>query len=127
MVTSGIIDIDPETNRFSLPTEHAAFPNSRSWSGQYRGLCSIHFLWAVLKMRLCIVLTHGGGVPYSRYPRFHEVMSEDSTQSVLSTLESHIIPLVPGLKEQLQKGIKVLDVGCGMGRMMIQLGAAVSK
>ena len=58
----------------------------------------------------------GGGVPYERFPRFHEVMAEDSGQSVLSSLESHILPLVPGLADRLAEGIRVLDLGCGRGR-----------
>lgn len=30
----------------------------------------------------------GGGVPYSKFPRFHEVMEEDSGQELLSALRS---------------------------------------
>jgi ubiquinone/menaquinone biosynthesis C-methylase UbiE len=63
----------------------------------------------------------GGGVPYSRFLRFHEVMAEDSGQSVLSCLESHVIPLVPGLAERLERGIRMLDVGCGRGKILIRL------
>jgi ubiquinone/menaquinone biosynthesis C-methylase UbiE len=50
-------------------------------------------------------------------------MAEDSGQSVLSTLDSHIVPLVPGLDVRLQQGIKVLDVGCGAGRIINKLAA----
>jgi 2-polyprenyl-3-methyl-5-hydroxy-6-metoxy-1,4-benzoquinol methylase len=64
---------------------------------------------------------HGGGVPYERFRRFHEVMAEDSGQSVLSSLESHILPLVPGLTDRLVQGIRVLDVGCGRGRVLNRL------
>jgi 2-polyprenyl-3-methyl-5-hydroxy-6-metoxy-1,4-benzoquinol methylase len=63
----------------------------------------------------------GGGVPYERYPRFHAVMAEDSGQSVLSSLESHILPLVPGLIDRLTGGIRMLDVGCGRGRTLHRL------
>lgn len=66
---------------------------------------------------------NGGGVPYSKFHRFHEVMAEDSGQSVLSVLESHILPLVPGLVENLQTGITMLDVGCGSGRIINKLAA----
>jgi ubiquinone/menaquinone biosynthesis C-methylase UbiE len=65
----------------------------------------------------------GGGVPYSKYHRFHEVMAEDSGQSVLSSLESHILPLVPGLVEKLKAGVRVLDVGCGSGRIINKLAS----
>jgi 2-polyprenyl-3-methyl-5-hydroxy-6-metoxy-1,4-benzoquinol methylase len=48
-------------------------------------------------------------------------MAEDSGQSVLSSLESHILPLVPGLTDRLASGIQVLDVGCGRGRILHRL------
>jgi 2-polyprenyl-3-methyl-5-hydroxy-6-metoxy-1,4-benzoquinol methylase len=63
----------------------------------------------------------GGGVPYEKFPRFHAVMAEDSGQSVLSSLESHVLPLVPELAAQLDKGIRMLDVGCGSGRIINRL------
>ena len=40
----------------------------------------------------------GGGVPYARFDRFHEVMAEDSGQTVLPVLKSHILPLVSRLR-----------------------------
>jgi cyclopropane fatty-acyl-phospholipid synthase-like methyltransferase len=48
-------------------------------------------------------------------------MAENSGQSVLSSLESHILPLAPGLTERLAKGIRVLDAGCGRGRILTRL------
>lgn len=65
----------------------------------------------------------GGGVPYERYGRFHEVMAEDSAQTVLAVLHSHILPLVPGLTERLARGIDVLDLGCGRGLALLDLAA----
>src|SRR5690606_38095694 len=59
--------------------------------------------------------------------RFHEVMAEDSGQSVLSSLENHILPLVPGLTQKLKKGISVLDVGCGSGRIINKLATLFPK
>jgi SAM-dependent methyltransferase len=60
----------------------------------------------------------GGGVPYARYARFHEVMAEDSGQTVLPALKDHILPLVPRLTQRLDAGIRVLDVGYGRGRAL---------
>jgi 2-polyprenyl-3-methyl-5-hydroxy-6-metoxy-1,4-benzoquinol methylase len=64
---------------------------------------------------------HGGGVPYEQFPRFHEVMAEDSGQSVMSSLEAHVLPLVAGLSDRLARGIRVLDLGCGRGWIMNRL------
>src|SRR5262249_59336392 len=69
----------------------------------------------------------GGGVPYEKYERFHAVMREDSGQSVLSSLEPHVLPLVPGLAERLTAGVRVLDAGCGSGRVMNHLAARFPK
>jgi 2-polyprenyl-3-methyl-5-hydroxy-6-metoxy-1,4-benzoquinol methylase len=60
----------------------------------------------------------GGGVPYESYHRFHEVMAEESAQTVLPALVPSILPLVPNLVEKLKSGIRVLDVGCGSGRAL---------
>jgi 2-polyprenyl-3-methyl-5-hydroxy-6-metoxy-1,4-benzoquinol methylase len=60
----------------------------------------------------------GGGVPYSAFSRFHDVMAEDSGQNIVAALSDHILPLVPGLTIALQNGINVLDIGCGRGRAL---------
>ncbi len=55
-------------------------------------------------------------MPYSEYGRFHEVMAEESSQTVGAALLDSILLLVPDLKQRLQNGATVLDVGCGSGR-----------
>jgi 2-polyprenyl-3-methyl-5-hydroxy-6-metoxy-1,4-benzoquinol methylase len=57
-------------------------------------------------------------VPYSAYKRFHQVMAEDSGQTIVAALEEFVLPLVPGLMDALSRGIDVLDVGCGSGRAL---------
>lgn len=43
-------------------------------------------------------------------------MAEESYQTVVVGLAEHILPLVPDLIHKLEQGIKVLDIGCGMGK-----------
>jgi ubiquinone/menaquinone biosynthesis C-methylase UbiE len=64
---------------------------------------------------------NGGGVPYEKYPRFHEIMAEDSATFVGAALEPLVLPLVPGLTDRLRTGIRVLDVGCGRGLTILRL------
>jgi cyclopropane fatty-acyl-phospholipid synthase-like methyltransferase len=45
-------------------------------------------------------------------------MAEDSGQTVVAALVDHILPLAPGLRERLEAGIEVLDVGSGSGRVL---------
>src|SRR5213594_1821534 len=44
----------------------------------------------------------GGGVPYSEFGTFQQLMAEMSAQIVDATLLDVTLPLVPGLKERLQ-------------------------
>jgi ubiquinone/menaquinone biosynthesis C-methylase UbiE len=48
-------------------------------------------------------------------------MAEESNQTVLSVLFTHILPLVSGAKEKLEAGISALDLGCGRGRALLLL------
>lgn len=123
MVTGRIIEIDPATERFRLPAEHAAFLTREAGADNLAVFTQYIPLLGSVEDDIVECFKKGGGVPYARYPRFHDVMAEDSGQSVLSSLESHIVPLVPGLAEKLSTGIQVLDVGCGRGRIINRLAA----
>jgi 2-polyprenyl-3-methyl-5-hydroxy-6-metoxy-1,4-benzoquinol methylase len=121
MVTAGVVDVDPPTLRFSLPAEHAAFLTRAAAADNIAVFTQYIALLGSVEDAIVECFKRGGGVPYESFPRFHEVMAEDSGQSVLSSLESHILPLVPGLVDHLARGIRALDVGCGRGRVMIRL------
>ena len=121
MVTAKVVDVNPETLQFSLPAEHAAFLTRAAAADNLAVFAQYIPLLGDVEDDIVECFRSGGGVPYSRYDRFHEVMAEDSGQSVMSSLEAHIIPLVPGLHDRLTKGIGMLDVGCGRGRILNRL------
>ena len=120
MVTARVVTIDPATCRFTLPAEHAAFLTRAAVADNMAVFAQYVAVMGSVEDDIVECFRQGGGVPYERFRRFHEVMAEDSGQSVLSSLESHILPLVPGLTERLAQGIRVLDVGCGRGRDLEQ-------
>jgi ubiquinone/menaquinone biosynthesis C-methylase UbiE len=127
MVTGRIIDVDPSTGQFSLPPEHAAFLTRAAGADNIGVFAQYIPLLASVEDEIVHCFENGGGVPYSKFPRFHDVMAEDSGQSVLSSLESQIVPLVPDLGERLSSGIHMLDVGCGSGRIMNRLAELYPK
>ena len=118
MTTGGIVEHDPAVGKYSLPAERAALltraaePNNLAVTAQF-----VSVLGSV-EDRIVDCFKHGGGVPYSAYPRFHEVMAEESAQTVVAGLKDFILPLVTGLVEDLTRGIDVLDVGCGSGQAL---------
>ncbi len=121
MVTSRVVEVDPTTQRFSLPVEHGAFLSCAAAADNMAVFSQYIGLLGSVEDDIIKCFKQGGGVPYEKSPRFHAVMAEDSGQSVLSSLESHIIPLAPALADRLTQGIRVLDAGCGRGRIVNRL------
>jgi SAM-dependent methyltransferase len=115
MTTGRIIDYDDATESFSLPADHAAWltraagPDNLAIDAQYVGLL------ATVEDQVVHCFRHGGGVPYSSFPKFQALMAEDSGAVRDATLIGVTLPLVRGLTDRLAEGIDVADVGCGSG------------
>jgi SAM-dependent methyltransferase len=114
MVTGEIVAYDADAGRYRLPEGRAELLTGIGTN--FAVTAQFIPLLAAVEDGIVDCFRRGGGVPYSRYSRFHDVMAEDSGQTVVAALETTILPLVPGLIERLREGIDVLDVGCGRGR-----------
>ena len=116
MVTGGVVIVDG--GRYQLPEEHAAcLTGVDSMAGPSQYIAEL----GRVEQFVVKCFRDGGGVPYEKFPRFHDIMAEDSAHFVAAALEAHILPLVPGLVERLRAGIRVVDVGCGRGMTMARL------
>ena len=115
MVTAGVVEYDPGKGAFVLPPEHAALttraagPHNFATYTQFIPLCSS------VEPEVIESFRNGGGVPYSSFPRFHEVMKEISGAVFDANLVDLTLPLVPGMVDRLRSGIRVADVGTGSG------------
>ena len=118
MVVGGIVEHDSESRTYSLPLEHAALLTRDAAPDNFAAFMQYIGVLGSVEDRIVESFRKGGGVPYSAFPRFQEVMAEDSGQTVLPALLDHILPLVPGLTGRLEEGIEVMDVGCGSGRAL---------
>lgn len=121
MVTAGVVQVDSQSTHYQLPAEHAAFLTRDAQADNVAVFAQYISLLGNVEEDIVSCFKNGGGVPYEKFPRFHAVMAEDSGQSVLSSLESHVLPLVPGLVERLEQGARALDAGCGSGRILNRL------
>src|SRR3712207_5607726 len=115
MVVGRIAEHNPEDGTYYLPQEHAAFLTRAASPDNIAVTAQFIPLMGSVEDGIVESFRRGGGLPYSSFPHFHEVMAQDSGQTVVAALADHILPLVPGLTERLEEGIEVLDVGCGSG------------
>lgn len=124
MVTGGVVEYDPKHKRYRLPPEHAAWLTRAATPNNMAVMMQWISILGRVEDRIVETFHRGGGVSYEEFHRFHEVMREESAQTVVATLLEHILPLVPGLAGQLEAGIEVLDVGCGAGRALMRMAEA---
>lgn len=121
MVVGGIIQYQAEDEHYLMPDSHGALlcrkssPDNLAVFAQYIGMLG------QVEDKIVDCFRQGGGVAYEHYPRFHEVMAEDSNQTVLSSLDEHILPLLGNDLQRLQQGVQLLDIGCGKGRALLHM------
>lgn len=120
MVAARVVETDPARGTYWLPQEHAQLLTDQ---GEANLAVYAQFLPLLGKVEDDILrcFREGGGVPYERFDRFHEVMAEDSGQTVLAALFDAILPLVDGIEARLKEGIRVLDLGCGRGKALFEM------
>ncbi len=121
MVTGGVVEYDPKNKTYRLPAEHAAWLTRAATPNNMAVMMQWISVLGRVEDRIVETFREGGGVAYEEFHRFHEVMREESAQTVVATLLEHILPLVPGLTGRLEAGIRVLDIGCGAGRALLRM------
>jgi hypothetical protein len=119
MTVSRIVEYDNVMDKYFLPVEHASLLTRSAEKDNFAVFTQYISMMGNVEDKIVDCFNNGGGVPYSEFKRFHEIMAEDSGQSILSSLFSDILPLIPGLIEKLKNGIDVLDLGCGRGKALI--------
>lgn len=124
LVVAGVIEYDPADSAYSLPGEHAAFLTKAAGVDNLASLAQYLPLMAAVEDELVEVFRSGGGVPYSSYPRFQTLQALETAAVYDSTLVDVTVPLVPGLRERMEAGIDVIDIGCGCGHAANVLAAA---
>ncbi|HXZ85132.1 MAG TPA: class I SAM-dependent methyltransferase [Myxococcota bacterium] len=126
MVTGGVIDYDPEGASYALPREHAALLTRAARRDNVAATCQWVPALGALEDRVLECFERGGGMPRDAFARFHALAEEDGAAVVASLLDG-VLPLVDGLSGALERGIDVLDVGCGNGRALNHLAAAFPR
>lgn len=127
MVTGNIIEYDPLTEKYFLPREHSAFLTRKSGIDNLAVLAQYVSLMGNVEDKIVECFRNGGGLPYSEYPKFQQLQAEETARIFDSMLTNQILPLIPGINNRLNDGIRVLDIGCGRGRAVNLMGKAFSR
>ncbi|MFD0361397.1 class I SAM-dependent methyltransferase [Nocardia sp. GCM10030253] len=110
-----VVEYSPDDHTFVLPPAHAAALTRAAGPDNIAAFAQYIPLAASVEPEIVDCFQHGGGVPYSKFGRFQQVMKEESAAIHDAALIDVTITLVPGLPERLRQGIEVADVGCGSG------------
>ena len=115
MTAGQITGHDGAAGTYTLPAGHAAWlTRAAGMQNMATGMQYIGLL-ALVEDQVVDCFRHGGGVPYSAYPKFQAIRAEESRAEQDASLIGTTLPLVPGLTGRLEDGIDVADVGCGSG------------
>src|SRR6201995_4470576 len=93
MTTGRIVEHDGAAGSYSLPAGHpawltrAAGMDNLATGMQYIGLL------ALVEDQIVDCFRHGGGVPYSAYPKFQAIRGEESRAEQDATLIAKTLPL----------------------------------
>ena len=121
MVTAGIVTYDPAAATYHLPAERAACLTRDAALGNLAVYGQFVAMMGVTQDRIIERFETGAGTTYDDYPCFHQMMAEDSAQTVVAGLFDTILPLVDGLEARLAAGIDVVDAGCGRAAALIAM------
>jgi SAM-dependent methyltransferase len=115
MTVGRFVEYDPTGATYVLPAEHASCLTRASGPGNMANLAQFTSLMGGVEDEIVECFAAGGGVPYSRFPKFQLLMAEMSGQVHDAALIGGELALVDGLIDRLREGIDVCDVGCGSG------------
>ncbi len=115
MVTGKIVEYDPITGKYYLPAEHAPFLTEIGGMDNMSLFADTLFSTVDSIDKIVECFHKGGGVKYDEFSQCLHCIKELSIPYYDNLLIDKVLPLIPGLKEKMANGIKVLDIGCGHG------------
>lgn len=122
MASAGYLEYDPESQRFTLPPEHAAVLAQEGGPFFFGGAYQMLMAQIGSYHQLLQAFQQGGGLPMEAYDKsLWEGMARLSAGFFEHQLVPVCLPAMPEIQAKLERGALVADVGCGQGRALIKL------
>ena len=115
MTVGRVVDYDASKGTYVLPAEHAASLTRAAGPGNLANMAQFIALMGGVEDEIVDCFRAGGGVPYSHFPKFQQLMAEMSGEVHDVALIEGELALVDGLIDRMRDGIDVCDIGCGQG------------
>jgi 2-polyprenyl-3-methyl-5-hydroxy-6-metoxy-1,4-benzoquinol methylase len=123
--SAGYVTYDARTKQYTLPPEHVAVLADESSPAFFPGLFEVAAAcWAATDKTTQNFRT-GHGLEWGhQHPCLFQGTERFFRSSYIGNLVSAWLPALDGVKEKLEKGAKVADVGCGVGASTILMAQA---
>ena len=128
MTSAGYLDYDPAAVTFRLPEEHAYLLASEGTDHFMGGLFLMAPVLLSAAPKVAAAFKTGGGVTLDDLgTEGIDALDWLNCGQYEHRFTSHWLKSVPGVVERLEKGGRILDVGCGTGRVAIGMAKAFPK
>jgi 2-polyprenyl-3-methyl-5-hydroxy-6-metoxy-1,4-benzoquinol methylase len=127
MVVAGIVRHDPQEQLYWLPPEHARWLTRDAGVDDMASLAALVGELVRLEDDVVEAVRSGGGIAANRFTRASRRIAAANQQLLGRLLVPRILGLVPGLQDDMARGIDVLDLGCGFGYAVHLLAGAFPR
>ena len=125
---SGYINFDPATERFSVSPEQAAILADENGPAFFPAMFEMAAAAARDLPKVEAAFRAGGGVGWHEHdPSLFRGVERFFRPSYAMHLVAEWIPALEGVKQKLESGARVADVGCGHGASTVLLAKAFPK
>ena len=125
MTAGGYLEYDPAQGTFALPEEHAFLLASEGTDHYAGGLYYAALGNLSVGPRVAKAFREGGGVPFDDFPEEFLVALNLMSQGAFDRrLTGEWLQELPDAVKALESGGSGLDVGCGVGRVSLNLARA---
>lgn len=118
MTSAHIVDYDARTATYFLPIEYAAVLSRGAGPNSLAPAAQLLSLLASVEDLVVAGFQGGGGVMPQAYERLTEMLSSEKRQLIDESYVDALLRLMPGMRARLEKGVRVLDIGCGDGALI---------